>query len=499
MKHKIIKLLLILVFMLVITSVSTKLKALIDEPGFAEAGSQTLTPLQINTPYNLTLSYGTEKGFKVDFTDTEKYYVIETWGDADTKLVLSGGMYGSSYKIDYNSGVDNNAYVETLSTGTVSNPSTMYIYLSLETNCPVTNTTIIVREETASIFGFEYDNSRTNTDELVDFPYNALSNNYNATRYINADVVDLSNLDARGIEIFDSEIMIIMGHGESSFSFKGEGMVFYDGSVLNKLEYVYSTTNYAKFVMFAGCETAGATYGEDIASIAVESGGVDCTMGFAEKITPAGLKHYIKKFFEKLADKVTIKEANEFAATRSLFFPAVYRSTKVYGNGDIRLLPTSTAASRSGSVVDLSMLYEYQERKLSLPFEFDQISEHYNRQCFIYNNYLTTDFYQFQYDEEGNMIRAEHSGSYFNPDNVLPILITSTPTPTIAEIGGDVYTTLTGTESFIIYHTINNVSVPIEIKYCDYYNSQNNVVMREAFCTNLYSGESVNYEDLLEF
>ena len=96
------------------------------------------------------------------------------------------------------------------------------------------------------------------------------------------------------------------------------------------------------------------------------------------------------------------------------------------------------------------------------------------------------------------MIEANHSGCYFNENNVLPILITSTPTPSIAEIGGDVYTTLVNTETYIVYHTIDNVSIPFEVKYCDYTDTEMNVTFRNVYCTNLYSGASIDYETLLE-
>lgn len=485
-------------FTFILLCMTSKIKAFNDEPGIVGGGSGNITTLQVNVPYDVTLTYGTEKNFHVSLNSTTRYYVVETWGDADTKLIISGGIYGSGYITDTNSGVNNNAYIEFLSTGTNNSPVTMSISLMLETNSFVKNTTIIVREETASMYGFNYGKHEINTTSFVDHPYNILSKNYNASKYLNNENAHLGLDDIRGMPRYDSEVLLIFGHGIESLGAPGQGMAFMNNSSFTVYDYYDITTPHTKFVFFGGCETATDDATQNITEYAVDLGGAKCSLGFKDLISPKSLKIFIKHFFNKIDEGASIRRATEYGMSRvRLWFTSLNRYV-VYGDGSVTLVPTSTASTCDLTPIDLSLFEEYQNRSLGLTFNFNQLTEHYTRQYFQYNGYMTTDYYQFQYDDEGNMIEANHSGCYFNENNVLPILITSTPTPSIAEIGGDVYTTLVNTETYIVYHTIDNVSIPFEVKYCDYTDTDMNVTFRNVYCTNLYSGASIDYETLLE-
>jgi len=482
----------------ILLCMSNKIKAFIDEPGLSGGGSNNIVTLQVNEPYTTTLTYGNSKSFQISLNSTERYYVVETWGSADTKLTISGGIYQNGYITDLNSGVDSNAHIEILSTGTNNSPSTTYISLSLETNSQVKETTLIVREETASIYAFNYGKNDANTTNMVDYPYDALNTNYNASKYLNKTSSHVAENDVRNMPRYDSEILLIFGHGLESLGEGGQGMVFLGNSCLGAIDYLDITTPNTKFAFFGGCETANPNATMNISSVAVDYGGAKCSLGFVDSITTKGLKVFTKHFFNKIEAGSTIYKAAEYAVSKTRFWYTRMNRYTIYGDGNITLIPASTASPCTAGVVDLSMFDEFQDRNLSLTFGFNQITEHYTRQYYEYNGYLTTDYYQFQYDDEGNMIEAEHSGCYFNENNVLPILITSTPTPSIASIGGDVYTTLVNTETHIVYHTIDNVSTPIEIKYCDYTDSETNIIFRKVFCTNLYSGADIDYEALLE-
>ena len=267
----------------ILLCMSSKIKAFIDEPGLSGGGSNNIVTLQVNEPY--TITYGNSKSFQISLNSTERYYVVETWGSADTKLTISGGIYQNGYITDLNSGVDSNAHIEILSTGTYNSPSTTYISLSLETNSQVKETTLIVREETASIYAFNYGKNDADTTSIVDYPYDALNTNYNASKYLNKTSTHVAENDVRNMPRYDSEILLIFGHGLESLGAGGQGMVFLEDSCLGAIDYFDITTPNTKFAFFGGCKTANPNATMNISSVAVDYGGAKCSLGFVESIS----------------------------------------------------------------------------------------------------------------------------------------------------------------------------------------------------------------------
>lgn len=497
MKSKLVKLLIVLV--LIFGNGYASVNALIDLPSLEGGGSGSSTTLQLNVPYDVTLTYNVAATFVINLTSTQKYYVVETWGDADTKLVISGGLYGTNIVTDYNSGDGNNAYVEFLSWGTEESPSTISIVLSLETNCEVKDTTIIVREEAASLYGFNFGLEDGSTANQIKKAYEVLSPHYVATKYINERKSHLYGEDFRGIPRMNSEVFVIASHGTSfPGGIAGRGMLFYNNTEFEFVEYISSPTPYVKFAVFAGCSTAADNCVDaNLASEAHIMGEVKCSFGFTHNVMMISVLKYMNNMFKKIGEGKTIADATEYAAARGYFFSNDSKRYRLYGDSSIILVPTSTAPRSISSSFDNALYNEFFGRQLGFVFNNEEITGHYSGSCLTYNGYQTSDYYIMQYDDDGNMIGIEHSGNYFDDSNVLPIVITSTPTPSVGDDGSNQYLSLDSVETKIIYHTMNGVSIPIEFKYCTYSNSSTNHVFKTVYCTNLYSGESIDPDDLM--
>ncbi len=489
----------IFIFFLILSSGYVSVNAFIDIPSFDTGGSGDARELELNVPYDITLTYNNPITFTTELSSSQKYYVIETWGNADTKLVISGGIYSGTVITDLNSGVDNNAFIEFLSNGTSENPATISIVLSLETNCEVKDTTIIVREEAASLYGFNF-GLDGNTIPQTNKAYEVLSPYYRTTKYLNKRFEHLYETDFRGLEIINSEVLLIASHGlYYAPNMPGRGMIFMDDTYLSLVDFTDVPCTRTKFAIFAGCGTAGFN-GTDVnlADSAWGAGDADCTFGFTKSVAMVSVLRYMNKMFTKLGQAWTIAEATEYAAAHGFFWTDDAKHYKLYGDSSIRLVPTSTANSRSIIGIDNALYNEMLNRQLGLVFDNEEITGHYSGNCLTYNGYQTTDYYILKNDDQGNVVEIEHSGYYFDDTNVLPILITSTPTPSIATSGENQYLSIDEVEIKIVYHTVGGVSIPLEFKTCIYSNPSTLETFKVLYCTNLNTGEAFDVEDIMD-
>ena len=81
-------------------------------------------------------------------------------------------------------------------------------------------------------------------------------------------------------------------------------------------------------------------------------------------VREAAGKIVTKHFFNKIEAGSTIYKAAEYAVSKTRFWYTRMNRYTIYGDGNITLIPASTASSRSTGVVDLSMFDEFQNRNL---------------------------------------------------------------------------------------------------------------------------------------
>lgn len=88
----------------------------------------------------------------------------------------------------------------------------------------------------------------------------------------------------------------------------------------------------------------------------------------------------------------------------------------------------------------------------------------------------------------------KHSGIFVDNVHIQPIE-TASLSANKKIIVDNLVMDLSNTRSYVVYYTMSNVLVPIEIKYCTYI-SESGYVYEKAICTNLNNGNEISYEEI---
>ena len=426
--------------------------------------------INLNEKKNVSLSSGQTKSYYITLAQ-QKYYIVETFGNYDTYLIIKDLSEGTL--LDDDSGVGLNAAIGFIGEYKTIKISTRFAYTSMSGTYQLQ-----IREQQAVLYGFDYS---INTIPSLNSPNNYLENMYKTYKFTDKDATHILSKDERDIRRLNSEIVFFSGLGYVN----GTGIAFSSDSLLvNQISGMDNVKSAMCSASYTGISIANKSVNE----------GAQAAVGFNKSVSVASTKTFTDRFFQKLAEGGTIKQAASFGELGILWPFDNVADYKIAGDKYL-IISTPEISISSLPILTDNLLNEFNTKLAEASYTPYQITEEVIRYYKTVNGLLTNDFYDVHYDRDNNINHIEHSGFITKTEKVLPKNITNTKTAKIIAENGILYNKLIDEESHYVYYLINNELVPIEIKYCTY-KSETGVVTVYVDCTNLYNGEKINYEEI---
>lgn len=292
--------------------------------------------ININIKYNVFLQPG-EISYFTYTPDGDYYYVVETYGHSDTKLQVTNTYCGTI--IDDNSGSEFNAKIEFR--GIKDKP----IYISTKFNNPnISGTyTLQLRKQRASMFAYEDSNGNSTIDDL-NTPYSKLNPMFETIKYVNTSASDALTNDERSLAKINSEIMYFTGHGyKTDQNNKGYGVAFKTGGITTSKSINMDRT---KVAMWAACYSANSTNSKklSIAEYSVNKG-AKSAVGFTETVSFSSSRTFTNRFFTKLSEGATVKEAASYGASGLVWPWDNGKKYVIFGDENVRITDSTNSIS----------------------------------------------------------------------------------------------------------------------------------------------------------
>lgn len=420
----------------------------------------------------ITLSAGETKSFEITIPDN-MYYVIETsqYGSTavDTYLTVNNLSTGNKYNDDggigYYSliGFDGQGGRNlTISVRLFSSSSTGSFYLQ-------------IRKQKAVYYGFEYED--VSTLNALTTPYNSFSNLYKSYKYENAEASNFLEIDERGYNRYNSEIVFFNGHGykDPNSGSLGFGISFGNGSSV----YLADISNMCnvKVAVWAACYSGNSSNNSNtsFADKAVAAG-AKSAIGFPDTITNVSSRSFTNDLFEKLAEGYTVGEAAEFAANQLIWPWDNVKDYRVTGAASTKLtasnyVKTLAVSSQSNLIANYNNLISNDY----ITFTNGSITRYY----LTINGVITNQFVDMS---ENALSQSALTQNYTVNNNitVLPIMVEYDATDDESK------------ENHLVYVVENNVAIPVLITYVTFVDEEG-VIYSEAICKNLNNGTYIDY------
>lgn len=446
-----------------------------------EPGNDTsYTRIYLNMKNNVSLSAGQIKYFTYT-PESDYYFVIETYGDCDTKIQVSDTASGTI--IDDDSGVGLNAKVEFR--GVQGQP--IYISTKLYNSNLTGNYSIQLRKQRISMFAYDDDDGNSTIPDLST-PFNKFSPIFDAIKYENKSSSDALANDDRDLAKLNSEIMFFSGHGyKNDANNKGFGVAFKTGGITTN---TYINMDRTKVAMWSACYSANSTNSENL-SIAEYS--VNCgaksAVGFTESVTFSSSKTFTNRFFTKLSEGATVKAAATHGAS-GLFWPWDNgKKYVIFGNENLTVTsPTTSISTFSLTKVNRNILNELGSNVIVV--NMDQTTKRYYETI---EGIMSNSFVDITFDNDSIVDVKDYRK---NIDTYLPInnLFINQLAANSIVIGNETYTLDEECSRNVVYALVNNVMTPIEIITARY--SHNDIVIEEPTCVNLSNGQKIDYSQI---
>ncbi len=440
--------------------------------------NDSINSLSLDIKYPVYIEAGETKEFYCYLSD-ELNYVVETRGRLNTYLTIEG--INEDTLVNDDGGVGSNACI-----GFKGKQGKIKIKLRFYSSSTSGVTELQIRHQQAVMYGFNYPGMNIDTTSDLTNPYSDLRDIYYTHKFSYNDQhtpAHMKAIDARGYARINSEIVFYAGHG-------GSGSISLPGGALyaSNLPSMENT----KVVVWASCESSNSeNTGLSMTQAAVNKG-ARSAVGWPVTIFSPSAKTFTDRLFEKLASGATLKDACEYADDGITWPWDDIHKYEIAGKTDTTI--SSAVFSKASLDYSTSILISNLDNRLNTSSEWYKCEV--NGKTRIYrtiNGCLTNDFYIIN-ENDGVITDIKHSNVYVDNKQVLPILKTSKKINEINIVDNHIMT-LNNTRSYIVYYLINDVFVPIEIKYC-VYETRNNLKIEKAICTNLNNGVELNYSDI---
>lgn len=430
----------------------------------------------LNEKTLVTLSAGETKSFEFTVPDN-MYYAIETtqYGSStvDTYLTVSNLSTGNVYNDD--GGVGLYSFVGFNNQG----GRNLTISVRLFNTSASGSFYLQIRKQKAVYYGFNYDDISTLKD--LSKPYSSFSNLYDSYKYENKEASHFREIDERGYNRYNSEIVFFSGHGykdPSATSF-GFGISFSN----NTSFYIYnlSNMNNVRVAVWAACYSSNTnnSYNTSFIDKSVASG-AKSAIGFPDTVTTTSSRSFTDDLFKKLADGYTVGEAAKYAA-KQLIWP-------LDNAKDYRIAGDSSTTLTSPNYMKNVSISSQNNMNVTTHYSFIN-----NNEYVAYNNGDTTRYYltingiiSNQFVDGGikaNSQVVDQNYKVSSSITVLPILYKYNSLSTDTE------------DKHIVYVVENNVATPILISYVTI-TDEKGATYSEAICRNLNNGKYIDYAEI---
>ncbi len=437
--------------------------------------------LSLNSKHDVLVSSGDIRYFTYT-PKSDSYFVVETYGSLDTKLHVSNTYTGAI--CDDDSGVGLNAKVEFR--GVQANP--IYIATKLYNSNISGNYQIQLRKQRVSMFAYD-DNKGNSTIPDLNIPFTKLSPMFETIKYENTSASEALLNDERDLAKINSEIMFFSGHGYKNNSTEmGFGVKFKTGGITTSKTINMDRT---KVAVWAACYSANSTNSKKI-SIAEYSinNGAKSSIGFTESISFSSSKTFTNRFFTKLSEGSTVKEAASYGSNGLIWPWDSAKKYVIFGDDSIRITDSTTSSGtfRSRSI-NTNIVLESNENYYIV--DIDQNSKRYYETI---NGILTNSFVDVIYDDNNNIIDIDDYRKDLSHINSINQSINNQSLLNTISIDNTSYQLDKEISRNIVYVSINNDMTPIIILTGNYV--FNEIVIEESRCINLTNGEELEYSEI---
>lgn len=437
--------------------------------------------IYLNMKNNVSLSPG-EIGYFTYTPESDFYFVVETYGSFDTKIQVSNTSSGTI--IDDDSGTSLNAKVEFK--GVQGKP--IYIATKLYNSTISGNFSIQLRKQRVSMFAYD-DSEGNSTIPDLNTPYNKLNPMFEVIKYENTSSSDALSTDDRDLAKINSEIMFFTGHGyKNSPTEKGFGVAFKTGGITTTTSINMDRT---KVAMWAACYSANSTNSTNssIAEYSVKKG-AKAAVGFTESVTFSSSKTFTNRFFTKLSEGSTVKEAASYGASGLLWPWDNGKKYVIFGNESIRITdPTNSIITFNLKSINTNILTELNNDVFVV--DIDQNSKRYYEQI---DGVLTNSFVDITYDENNKIIDVKDYRKNLNQFSSINNAFMNHSISRTISIDGTIYQLDDELSRNIVYVSLNNVMTPVEIITASYI--RNGLTIEETSCINLTNGQKLDYSEI---
>lgn len=290
-----------------------------------------------------------------------------------------------------------------------------------------------------STVGCKYGLGDINTQPLAEYVTSRLSsslnffnvyNTYSPTKNI------ITGETTNGRYFLESDVLYFAGHSDNvAMQWKGctknpVGIRRFHQDVVNEDNvYIVGVGRFnlsrVKFVMLEGCETAKGD--ANLAKYFVDKG-ASSSIGWTTTINTLSGKSWLTNFWDKISSGGTIKEANDYANSKSYMAGSI-KNTKIYGNQNQRLNNlTYSAIKAPKKIINKSTLnneYVFDEKEKSdLKLQLadiikENINSEFNVSDFDYEVYNSNDYKIADFLYKVNGINVEIGYTAFIENGVI--------------------------------------------------------------------------------
>lgn len=259
--------------------------------------------LSLNEKRAVTINANEVKTFY--FTpDSNQHYVVETFGDLDTKLRISNIPDGEIINDDYRGNRNASIWFKAERNREIKIEIKAY-------GKNYGSTTLQVRKQRFSMFAYvDVDGNSTKKD--LNTPFDKFCNLYDAIKYEDVTAYYARENDERNLSRLNSEIVFFSGHGyKNDENNKGFGISLHSNGAKTGLN-TSPPLNFdkTKVAMWSACYSANSTNSKNLsfAEYTVYCG-ARSAVGFLKSVTFSSARKFTNKFFTVLADGATVAEA----------------------------------------------------------------------------------------------------------------------------------------------------------------------------------------------
>ncbi|MBE6548805.1 MAG: hypothetical protein E7670_00070 [Ruminococcaceae bacterium] len=426
----------------------------------------------LNEKTIVTLSAGETKSFEITIPDN-MYYSIETTqygiSTVDTYLTVNNLSTGNVYNDD--GGVGLYSFIGFNNQG----GRNLTISVRLYNSSSAGSFYLQIRKQKAVYYGFEYDDISTIED--LNTPYDAFSNLYNSFKYENKNASHFSEIDERGYNRYNSEIVFFSGHGYKN----SETTEFGFGISFNNDTSFYLSNignmNNVRVAVWSACYSSNTNNSDSTSFVDRSvSTGAKSAIGFPDTVTTTSSISFTNDLFIKLSEGYTVGDAAEYAAKQIIWPWDNVKDYRIAGSSSTTLTtPNYTKSLAMPSQNNIESNYYSLINNDYTSFDNGNTTRYY----LTINGVLTNQFVDVANKDYPQAFVAQN---YTVDDEitVLPILVKYDTISTSTE------------EKHLVYIVENNIATPVLISYVTI-TEDNGATYSEAICRNLNSGKYIDY------